>query len=119
MVSAVPTDFENASIQSKEFLGRGWKFPINTGKNLTINPSRFEESVNDSILIILGTRKGERLMRPDFGCGIHDFVFEPVNSITLGHMELSITEALTKYEPRINLININLSDENIDKGILL
>ncbi len=104
---------------SKGFLGQGWKFPVDTGNNLLVNSSRYEESIRESIYIILGTRKGERLMRPDFGCGIHDFVFESINSITLGHIELSITDALTKYEPRIKLIKITISDKDIDRGILL
>jgi uncharacterized protein len=104
---------------SKAFLGTGWRFPITTDELLKIGTSRYEENIKESIMIILGTRKGERVMRPDFGCGIHDLVFETTSSVSLGHIELSISEALTKYEPRIELINLDLSTEQIDKGILL
>jgi uncharacterized protein len=103
---------------SKAFLGTGWRFPITTDELLKIGTSRYEENIKESIMIILGTRKGERVMRPDFGCGIHDLVFETTSSVSLGHIELSISEALTKYEPRIELINLDLSTEQIDKGIL-
>ena len=58
-------------------------------------------------------------MRPDFGCGIHDLVFETISSVSLGHIELSVSEALTKYEPRIELLNLDLSTEQIDNGILM
>ncbi len=114
----VENDFESNS-RSKAFLGQGWKFPISVSDNLKINMSRYEESIRESILIILGTRKGERLMRPDFGCGINDFVFETVNPMTLGRMEVSIREALTRFEPRMNVLGIRISDENIDRGKLL
>ena len=58
-------------------------------------------------------------MRPDFGCGIHDLVFESISSVSLGHIELSVTEALTKYEPRIELLSVDLSTEQIDNGFLM
>ena len=106
-------------LHSKEFLGRGWKFPIYISKNLSIASSSFEESIRESIVIILGTRKGERIMHPEFGCGIHDYVFEVVNSTILGRIEVSIKEALLAFEPRINLLSINISDEDIDKGVLI
>jgi len=104
---------------SKAFLGKGWKFPIQTNQGLKIQTSIYEENIKESIKIILGTRKGERVMRPDFGCGIHEFIFENTSSIILGHIELSISEALTKYEPRIELLKIDFSKEQIDNGILI
>ena len=61
---------------SKSFLGTGWRFPITTDEGLKIQTSSYEDNIKESIMIILGTRKGERVMRPDFGCGIHDMVFE-------------------------------------------
>lgn len=102
----------------KAFLGIGWKFPITVGQALKIQMSSYEENIRESILIILGTKKGERVMRPDFGCGIHDFAFESISSLTLGQMKLSITEALSKYEPRIELINLEISINDIENGML-
>ena len=74
--------------------------------------SRYEEDIRESIIIILGTAKGERVMMPDFGCGIHDFVFESMNISTLNRLELNVREALTQWEPRIQIIEvICLKDE--------
>ena len=115
MLKGDGNDFSN----SKPFLGKGWRFPITTGEALKIETSIYEQNIQESIKIILGTRKGERVMRPDFGCGIHDLVFETTSSVSLGHIELSVSEALTKYEPRIELINLDLSTKQIDNGILM
>ena len=65
---------------AKEFLGVGWKYPVRTDLQGKIALSQFEEDIGEAILIILGTAKGERVMRPDFGCGIHDLVFAPMNT---------------------------------------
>lgn len=112
-------DSVNDVPDTKAFLGRGWSFPVNTDLALKIETSSHEENIQESIKIILGTRKGERVMRPDFGCGINDFVFESISSMSLGHIELSVTEALTKYEPRIELLSVDLSIEQIDNGFLM
>jgi len=114
----IENEFES-KFNPKDFLGKGWKFPISVSDDLTINLSQYEESIRESIIIILGTRKGERVMRPDFGCGINDYVSEVVNSMTIGQMQVSIREALNRFEPRINVLNVGISDENIDKGIIL
>jgi phage baseplate assembly protein W len=103
---------------SRTFLGKGWKFPVMTGLDLRIQTSSYEENIRESIMIILGTKKGERVMRPDFGCGINNFVFESINSLVLGQIKSSIVEALTRYEPRIELIDIAISDKGMNNGIL-
>lgn len=56
---------------AKDFLGVGWKYPVNPDATGKIAMSKHEEDIRESILIILGTSRGERVMRPDFGCGIH------------------------------------------------
>jgi phage baseplate assembly protein W len=58
-------------------------------------------------------------MRPDFGCGIHDLVFENLDSVSLGQIEQSIREALTIYEPRIELLSVEISHEQIERGYLM
>ena len=71
-----------------KFLGVGWQFPVELDANKQrFAPAEYEESVRQSILIILSTAKGERVMRPDFGCGIHDLVFAPNNATTQGLAE--------------------------------
>jgi uncharacterized protein len=105
-------------LSAKAFLGRGWKFPVTTDSDQRIRTSAYEESIKESVIIILGTKRGERVMRPDFGCGINNFVFESISSLVLGQIKSSVLEALTRYEPRINIINIAITTEKIDNGFL-
>ena len=104
---------------AKDFLGRGWKFPVNVSSAGKILMSEHEEDIKEAIWIILSTSKGERVMRPDFGCGIYDFVFAVVNTATMGLIEASVREALTLWEPRIELVNVNVSVGKADEGKLL
>lgn len=100
----------------KDFLGRGWKYPVNVDNSHEIAMSEYDKDIEEAILIILGTAKGERIMRPDFGCGIHDMVFASINSATLTVMENSVQEALLSWEPRIDLIEIKVNDEQAQNG---
>jgi len=102
--------------QTKEFLGVGLKFPIKLTNNKTLGISRYEEDIEESIRIILGTAKGERIMRPDFGCGIHNFIFDIASTFTIGKIKSSIQEALTIWEPRIDVLTVDASTEKIDEG---
>ncbi len=104
---------------SKSFLGEGWKFPISLNDLNKIEISQYEQNIKESIMIILGTRKNERVMRPDFGCGIHDFVFEILSSSSIGHMRASITDALTRFEPRITLLDLDISIDKSSNGKLI
>jgi phage baseplate assembly protein W len=80
--------------------------------------SQYEEKIRESIIIILGTAKGERVMRPDFGCGIHDLVFSVVNSSTLTLIESAVNEALVLWEPRIEVLSVRISKERLKDAIL-
>ena len=104
---------------AKEFLGVGWTYPVRTRLNGDISMSQFEDDIREAILIILGTAKGERVMRPDFGCGIHDLVFAPINIATITLVENSVREALTVYEPRIELIKVEALSDRAEEGKLL
>ena len=104
---------------AKEFLGVGWKFPVQATPAGRIALSQYEEDIKEAIWIILGTAKGERIMRPDFGCGIHDLVFAPINTATLTLVENSVREALTVYESRIELIQVKASAERAYEGKLI
>jgi len=90
-----------------EFLGTGWSYPV-TLKDGEISLSRHEEDIRQAIRIILETAPGERLMRPDFGCGIHDYVFAPNNVRTAGLIRFHVEEALRRWEPRIDLETVNV-----------
>ena len=103
---------------TKNFLGVGWKYPVYVDANKKIAVSSYEEDIKEAIRIILGTARGERVMRPDFGCGIHDLVFAPINAATVNQVENSVREALTVWEPRIELLKVKASSEKADKGML-
>jgi len=100
----------------KSYLGRGWSFPVRLDeKEGTIRLSEYERDVQESIWIILSTAKGERVMRPDFGCGIHDLVFEVINTTTLTEIQTRVLETLVAFEPRIDVMQVNaLSGSGVD-----
>jgi phage baseplate assembly protein W len=103
----------------KQFQGTGWKFPVRTDVLGHSVFSSGEENIRESMWLILSTARGERMMRPEFGCGIHDLVFAPINAGTLGLIEANVQEALTFFEPRIDVINVNVSDKEAAQGKLL
>lgn len=103
----------------KDFMGNGWKFPVHVNKTGKLEMSSYEKDIEEAILIILKTAKGERVMRPDFGCVIFDFVFASMNTSTTTMMEASVREALVLWEPRIDIKNINLSPDSDEEGKLL
>lgn len=102
---------------SSEFLGRGWKFPVQvdpaTGR---IRMSEYEEDIAESIRIILGTSKGERVMRPSFGCGMRDFVFGTTDDTTLRMLESSIVEAIRIWEPRVENVEAKAALDRSSPG---
>lgn len=102
----------------KNILGSGWKFPVSLNEKDGVTVSRHEEKIKESIFIILDTAKGERVMRPDFGCDIHDYVFSVVNATTLTQIETAVKEALILWEPRIEVLGIQSSMEKLNRGIL-
>lgn len=98
----------------KEFLGRGWKFPIkvdpSTGRIMT---SSFEEDIKESIEIILNTSKGERIMRSDFGSRIKDFVFESTDATTINLLKREVEYAIFNFEPRVKDVVVEIVKDNI------
>jgi uncharacterized protein len=89
--------------KASNFLGSGISFPFHLDDFGNVNLSFYEKSLSESIDLILRTSKGERVMRPDFGCEINDMVFAPNNSNTRSLICHYIEEALVKWEPRIVL----------------
>lgn len=89
-------------------LGIGWGFPIQVDleKNARFAVAEYEESVRQSIWLILSTAKGERVMRPTFGCGLRELVFAVNNSTTHATARFEVTEALKSWEPRIEVIGV-------------
>jgi phage baseplate assembly protein W len=106
--------------QQKDWLGRGWAYPViidpATGG---IAAAEYEADVRQSILIIIGTAQGERVMRPDFGCGIHDLVFEAIDSMLLTRIQTTVTDAMVEYEPRIEVLSVNVDPTQAADGLLI
>jgi len=90
-----------------EFLGKGWRFPVERDESKErFAVAVYEESIRQSIRIILSTALGERVMRPDFGCAIHELVFAPNSAATRGMAEHYVSEALLQWEPRIEVLEV-------------
>jgi phage baseplate assembly protein W len=103
----------------KQFLGRGWAYPVAIDPQTGLVAScEHEEDIRQSITIILGTVRGERVMRPDFGCGIHELVFEVMDSASLQRVRSLVDEALTRYEPRIEINGINIDPDGETAGVM-
>lgn len=102
------------------YLGRGLRFPIRVNALGSIELVSALDDIEQSILLILSTRPGERVMRPEFGCHAYDLVFEPRDAVFVGKMREYVTEALTRWEPRIELIDVRPEiDEGVDGAVFV
>ena len=106
--------------ERKDFLGRGWAFPVDldprTGHVATV---AYEDDIRQSIMIIVQTAQGERVMRPDFGCGIHELVFAAVDSTAVQRIRSTVEAAMLRYEPRIEVLSVNVDADATAEGELL
>lgn len=104
---------------ASDFLGCGWKFPPCvdpvTGRLCVV---REEEDIAEAVKIILFTGKGERMMRPEFGCGIRSYAFSSMSAIDLTGMKEEILDALIRFEPRIIHPEVEIGKARIQDGIL-
>ncbi|HET9648065.1 MAG TPA: GPW/gp25 family protein [Microlunatus sp.] len=101
-----------------DFIGAGWSYPLGTDASGRVSLVTREREIEQSIRLILGTAIGERPMRPDFGCRIHDHVFGPANSATAGQIAFDVREALERWETRIDITHVNVSFDRISEGVL-
>lgn len=104
---------------NRAFLGTGWKFPVRVNPSGNLSWSVGEQSVQEAIWIILGTALGERQMLPTFGCGIHDLVFAPNNPTTQTNVTQLVKQALSQGEPRIDVLDVNVSAAPDEANMLL
>jgi phage baseplate assembly protein W len=93
---------------TRKFLGTGWKYPVRISPGGGFEYSSGEQSVEESIWILLGTARGERQMLPRFGCGMHYMVFSPNNPATHGNVAHLVKNALTEWEPRIDVLDVSV-----------
>ncbi|MBP6803471.1 MAG: GPW/gp25 family protein [Chloroflexi bacterium] len=104
---------------TRKILGTGWKFPIRVDARGGLAYAREEQSVQEAIWIILGTAPGERRMRSEFGCGIHELVFAPNNPATRGNVAHQVRQALTRWEPRIDVLAVQVDGDTETPNLLL
>ncbi len=102
-----------------EFLGRGWSFPVEVDGSGRIVEANDDDKVRQSIEIILRTAPGERVMRRDFGCGIHELVFATISADMLGRVVASVSGALATWEPRIDVLGVDARPDRDDPTRLL
>ena len=104
---------------TREYLGIGWKFPLQVTPGGKMAQAKYEQRIEESIYLILSSAKGERLMLPDFGCGIHDLVFAPNNAMTLTVVVQTVRQALVAYEPRIDVLDVVAETAPEQQNLLL
>ena len=101
-----------------EIIGSGLAFPLQVDRRGGIALARDETDIEQAIELILATAPGERPMRPEFGCGVHDFVFDTIDANTMGNMEQAIREALRRWEPRIEVTGVDFDLSQSGSGLL-
>jgi phage baseplate assembly protein W len=104
------------SSDANTFIGRGIAFPMRVDHTGSIALVGGPEDIDRSIVMVLSTAKGERLMRPEFGCAIWDQLFEPINANTLGLMAQAVRDAIGQWEPRVELEDVSTSADPDGQG---
>src|SRR5512142_3250538 len=102
-----------------DFLGAGWAFPVGVDARGRVALAQRERDIEQAIRIILLTPKGQRVMRPEFGCQIHDLAFAPNDATTAGMAAYYVEEALGMWEPRIAVHEVQVSPDPDDASRLL
>ena len=92
-------------------IGRGWYFPPQLDERGTIALTSASDEIEQAIQIILSTAPGQRVMRPEFGCQIHDLVFAPNDLATAGRVDRFVREALRRWEPRITVHQVEVGPD--------
>ena len=101
-----------------EILGSGLAFPISVDHRGSIALASGHEDIDQAIHLILSTAPGERPMRPEFGCEIHDYLFDTLDANTVAKMEEAVRAALGRWEPRIEVQQVEFDLDDVDEGIL-
>lgn len=105
-------------LEDKSFLGRGWAFPptfiAGSGEVMLVEA---KDDIEQSLEILFTTSLGERILQPDFGCSLKDFQFEPINTSLIGLLRDMIESAIIYHEPRINLENLEITEDTSQDAI--
>jgi hypothetical protein len=103
---------------AREFVGAGWAFPLAIDATGGFELVTDEREIEQAIRLILGTAYGERPMRPDFGCRIHDYVFAEASATTAGQIANEVRASLARWEPRITVDDVLVDIDDQDQSLL-
>jgi len=105
---------------NKEFLGRGWTFPPQFNRaESRVEMTQGYEDIEKSLEVLLGTRKGERVLLPDYGCNLDEMVFEAFNESVKTYLADMVKSAILYHEPRIEPLQVIIDDSYITEGRLM
>lgn len=104
---------------AKEFLGVGWGFPVRPSAGGEVELVAYEQDIEQAIRIILETAQGERVMRPDFGSGLHELAFEPLSTTTTALVRHRVEQAIINWEPRVEVQEVRVRPDAAAPGKLL
>jgi phage baseplate assembly protein W len=102
----------------EQFVGSGWGFPMRTSASGGIALVSGEREIEEAMRLVLATAPGERPMRPEFGCAVHELVFAPVNDRTVGRIRYEVRSCLDRWEPRIEVTDVDVTADARDPTIL-
>ena len=102
-----------------DLIGSGLAFPLCVDQRGALALAHGVEDIEQAIALILGTAPGERPMRPEFGCAVHDVVFDTVDAAIVGRIQTAVHEALERWEPRIEVVELDVETSDADLGRLL
>ena len=102
-----------------DLIGSGLSFPLQADQRGVLALAHGVTDIEQAIRLILGTAPGERPMRPEFGCTVHDFIFDTIDAELIGHMESAIHTALARWEPRIEVTSLEFDLGETESGTLL
>jgi len=102
---------------SKDFMGTGWKFPIEFNKE-TVEMLSYEDDIKNSLDVLFATNVGERIMHPNYGTALSSFLFMTVNKSTITYMKAVISDEILFNEPRIILDDVEINPSALESGRL-
>lgn len=100
------------------FVGRGLAFPLRTGSTGAVAMVEDTANVEEALRLIVATAPGERPMRPEFGCRIHDHVFAPINEATIGTLAFEVERAIARWDPRVDVESVDVYADDDVEGLL-
>ncbi len=105
--------------KEKAFLGTGWAFPPTFNKDLlSVEMVSNEKDIKESLEIYLSTKIGERVMRSNYGCLVHDYLFEPFDENIISSIGHEIKRTIYEFEPRIHVHEVTTNKSDVNEGVI-